>query len=419
MDIVKILKKNIAIIIPAVIATAAILLFIPTILIQSKISKKLQESIRLGGEVQSATHSAVPAKQLEFMETYENKHQQDVNEIRKLAIQTSQRELLSYKIFPEPNETSVQIFNEFKRTYNTSIEKLITDMNALDAPTDVEIRKEIGSIRNETPAANQKTTVSEGKGSEKITELICKKRSEQIPVYAKPQVFSGYSFWNNWEYSGAESAVKNCWYCQLAYWIHQDVVDAISKINAGSNAIADSPVKRLLGIRFASSDAGNISANGTELPVYLTDKQGGLCQPWTDRKSNDQIDVIHFSLAVIIRADDVLRFMNKLCSEKTHSFSGYKNDQPAQQFKHNQITILQSNIEPVNRDSPDNQRYFYGQKAIVYLNLICEYVFNIEGYDIIEPNSVKQGAGSSAATPMQAPTRATHIKSSKKSAGDD
>ncbi len=387
MDIVKTLKKNISIIIPAVIVAAATLLFIPTVLIQSKISKKLEESLRLAREVENIKNSTIPAKQLEFIKSYEDKHQQDANKIRELAIQTSQRELLSYKIFPEPNETSVQIFNEFKRRYNSAFAKLLEDMNALDAPTDMEIKKEIGSVQRDSTSDRQATI----KGSEKIVELVCKKRGEEIPCYAKPQVFSGYAFWNNWEYRGTESAVTDCWFSQLAYWIHEDIVDTIKKINAGSSTVANSPVKRLLGIRFASPDARTLENNGAELPVYLTSTdKGGLCLSWTGRKSNNQIDVIHFSVAVIIRANDILRFMNELCSEKTHSFSGYKNNQPLQQFKHNQITILQSSIEPVNKEDPGNQRYRYGQDAIVYLNLICEYLFYKEGYDIIEPNSIKQ-----------------------------
>jgi hypothetical protein len=391
MDIVKILKKNISIIIPAAITILAVLLFVPTVIIQGKISKRLEQSQRLGKEVESAISSAVPARQFEIVKTYEDKHQQDTNEIQKLAIGTTQRPLLSYKIFPEPEESSIQIFNEFKRTYNLAFEKLITDMNALDAPTDIEIRKETGSIQSEIPTGSFDRQAAD-KGSEKIMELLCKKRCEQIPIYAKPRVFSGYAFWNNWEYRGTEPAVRDCWHCQLAYWIHEDVVDTINKINAGSNTIANSPVKRLLGIRFASGDAANIeTGSGTELPIYVTDTSGGLCQPWTTRISNDQIDVVHFSLAVIIRADDVMRFMGELCSEKTHYFSGYKNDQPMQQFKHNQITILQSSIESVDRENQNHKRYRYGQEAIVHLNLICEYIFNKEGYDIIKPDSVKQG----------------------------
>lgn len=389
VDITKIIKKNISIIIPAAIAVVAGLLFIPTVIIQGKISENLEQSRRLGSEVESALSSAIPTKRLEIIKAYEDKHQQDTNEIHKLAVQTTQRELFSYKIFPEPNETSVQIFNEFRKRYISAFAKLIQDINALDAPTDIEIRKETGSIRDEMSTRDSESLTAD-KSNEKIIELICKKRSEEISCYAKPQVFSGYAFWDNWEYRGTEPAVRDCWYCQLAHWIHEDIVDTINKLNAGSNTVANSSVKRLLGVRFSSPIASDITNNGTELPIYVTDKGGELCQPLTGRRSNDQIDIVHFSLAVIIRADDVLKFMNELCSEKTHYFSGYKNDQPTQQFKHNQITILQSNIEPVNKEDAGHQRYRYGREAIIYLNLICEYLFNREGYDIIKPNSVNQ-----------------------------
>jgi len=396
MDIVKILKKNISLIIPAAITAAAILLFIPTVIIQGKIGKKLEQSIRLGREVDSTISSAVPARQFEVVKAYEDKHEQDANEIQKLAIETTQRPLLSYKIFPEPNETSVQIFNEFKKTYKEAFEKLIKDMNALDAPTDIEIRQEAGSLQREIPTDSLDRQGGD-RSNEKIIDLVCEKRCKQIPCYVKPQVFSGYAFWDNWEYRGTEPAVRDCWYSQLTYWIHEDIVDTINKINAGSNAIASSSVKRLLGIRFASPDAASIGAgNSTELLVYVTAKSQGLCQPWTGRISNDKIDVVHFSLAVIIRVNDILKFMDELCSEKTHYFSGYKNDQPMQQFKHNQITILQSNVEPVNREDQNHKRYRYGQEAIVNLNLICEYIFNKEGYDAIEPNSAEQGLAPSS-----------------------
>jgi hypothetical protein len=393
MDIVKIIKKNTSIIIPVAITLVAALLFIPTVMIQGKVGKKLEQSQRLGNEIKSAISSSVSAKQIEIVKNYEDKHQLDANEIQKLAIQTSQRELLSYKIFPEPNESSVQIFNEFKKAYRAAFVKLVEDMKALDAPSDIEIRKESGSMQGETSTTS--------KSSDRIIELICKKRCKQIPVYAKPQAFSGYAFWNNWEYRGTASAVRDCWYCQLVYWIHQDIVDTINKMNTGSNTVADSSVKRLLGVRFADVDAANIGNNGTELPIYVTTAGGELFQPWTGRISNDLIDVIHFSMAVIIRADDILKFMNELCSEKTHNFSGYNGDQPIQQFKHNQITILQNNIESIDKGDQNHQRYRYGQESVVQLNLICEYVFNKEGYDAIEPNSVKQGLVPSETYPGQ------------------
>jgi hypothetical protein len=410
IDIKKTIKKNIAIIIPGLIAVAAVILFIPTIFMRGKINDNLEQSKRTGQNVESALRSVVSIKQYEIVKAYEDRHAQDSNDIHNLAVQTTQRELLSYKIFPEPNETSTQIFNEFKKVYVAAFAKLIKDMNALDAPTDIEIRKEAGaggSAADDRRSDRFASSLSAGtdKGNDKIIELVCKRRGEEIPVYANPRVFSGYGFWDNWEYFGTENAVRDCWYCQLAYWIHKDIVDSINKINEGSISVSKSSVKRLLGIRFGTADAavavvgstGTItsasSINATELPIYVTSTGGWLCSPWTRRISDTKTDVIHFSIAVIVKADDVLKFMDILCSEKEHYFSGYNGQQQQQKLKHNQITILQSNIESVDRQSAEHTRYRYGDDAVVYLNLICEYLLNREGYDAIKPKIVASQLG--------------------------
>jgi hypothetical protein len=114
-----------------------------------------------------------------------------------------------------------------------------------------------------------------------------------------------------------------------------------------------------------------------------------LCQPWTGRKCDDQIDVIHFSLSVIIRADDVLKFMAELCSEKEHNFAGYKGNQKPEKYKHNQITILQSSIGPVDRESTEHKRYYYGENPVVMLTVVCEYDFVRQGYDPVKPKFIQ------------------------------
>jgi len=413
IDIKKIIKKNIAIIIPSLIAAVAVMLFIPTIFMRGKINDSLKQSKRIGQNVETALRSVVSIKQYEVVKAYEDRHAQDSNDIHDLAVQTTQRELLSYKIFPEPNETSTQIFNEFKKAYTAAFAKLIKDINALDAPTDLEIRNQAGVGDSTADGRRSGRVVSsssagDDKGNDKIVELVCKRRSEEIPIYANPQVFSGYGFWDNWEYFGTENAVRDCWYCQLAYWIHKDIVDSINKINEGSTSVSKSSVKRLLGIRFSTADAAAVgstgtttstsSTNATELPVYGTSAGGQLCAPWTKRISNEKIDVIHFSVAVIVKADDVLKFMNILCSEKEHYFSGYKDQEQRQKFKHNQITILQSNIESVDRQSANHARYRYGQDAVVHLNLVCEYLLNREGYDAIKPKTVTSQSDASTSS---------------------
>ncbi|PKL45296.1 MAG: hypothetical protein CVV39_08125, partial [Planctomycetes bacterium HGW-Planctomycetes-1] len=396
MNIVKILKKNILIIIPVLITAAAVLLFIPVAMMRGKISAKLDESIKLGREVDSALRANISAKQYEAVKIFEDVHEADANEIEKLARQTSQRELLNYKIFPEPNETSVQIFNEFRLAYVTAFAELTKDMKSLDAPTDVEIRREAGPVniatvlhRRESAGGLQAETEEN-----RIIELLCKRRSEETPVYANPKAFSGYGVWDGWEYSGLDDALTKCWYSQLAYWIHKDIVDTINAMNQDFTGTTRSSVKRLISVRFARSDAAGFAMdNGNELPFYVTGARGALYQNWTGRQCDEQIDVVHFSLSVIIKADDVLKFMSELCSEKEHYFAGYKGDQEPEKYKHNQITVLQSRIDPVNRDLPEHKRYFYGNDAIVLLNLVCEYVFNRSGYDQIKPKYVQGSTG--------------------------
>ena len=383
IDIAKILKKNTVIIIPSAIALAAALLFVPTYLMRGKIKTSLEASVKVGNDVVSVERTVVSSKQYEEAKKYEDIYQADANEIENLARQTGQRELISYKIFPEPNEKSVQIFNEFRKAYASAFAGLVKDMNALDAPTDNEIRKQAGSVDITTDAGSRGSPLESS--NDKIVELMCKRRSEEVPVYASPKAFSGYAVWDKWEYSGVESALKSCWYCQLAYWIHKDVVDTIKYMNQGCSNTTKSSVKRLLNVRFANSTADN----GLELPVYVTLRGGSLCQPWTSRICNDQIDVVHFSLSVIIRADDVLKFMTALCSEKEHTFAGYKDNQKPEKYKHNQITILQSSIEPIDRESAEHKRYYYGENAVVLLNLICEYDFVRQGYDPVKPKFIQ------------------------------
>lgn len=392
MDIVRILKKNTSIIIPAVITVVAVLLFIPMTMMRGKIMARLEESVGLGRQVDSSLRTITSGKQYEVVKIFEDLHEADANEIEKLAKQTSQRELLSYKVFPEPNETSVQIFNEFKRAYMTFFTKLTEDMKALDAPTDIEIRKEAGPI--DISVSFSRTGSGSGARAEtesaRIIELLCKRRSEETPVYASPKVFSGYALWDNWEYTGLENALKKCWYSQLICWIHKDIVDTINAMNQDSTSTTKSSVKRLLGVRFNSTDASSFGMNnGLEIPVYVTGRSGGLCWPWTGRQCDNQIDVVHFSLAVIIKADDILKFMSELCSEKEHYFAGYKGDQTPEKYKHNQITILQSDIVSVNRNIAEHQRYYYGQDTVVLLNLVCEYVFDRQGYDAIKPQYIQ------------------------------
>ena len=382
------IKKNMAIIVPAAIAIAAILLFVPTSIIRGKIRKNLDSSVSQARSIESMIKTTTSARQSEIVQKYQDEHQQDANDIADLARQSSQRQLLSYKIFPDPNEISQQIFGQFERNYTKAIEDLILkDLGALDAPTDAEIQQASGSSEMSLKRRGRDETDQDAK----ITALIYKKRAETVPVYAHPKVLGGYDFWKDWKYEGTKLSTQDCWYCQIAYWIHKDVIDTITAINAGSDSVLTSPVKRLLGSGFQSSDATEQSRGGVgSLPSYVEELTDGISPIWTGRKGDDDIDVVHFSIAVVVRSKDTLRFMQELCSEKQHYFSGYTGGEQRQEYRHNQITILQSDIETIERDSVEHKRYLYGDDAVVRLNLVCEYIFNRAGYDKIKPESIKE-----------------------------
>jgi hypothetical protein len=61
-------------------------------------------------------------------------------------------------------------------------------------------------------------------------------------------------------------------------------------------------------------------------------------------------------------------------------------------FKHNQISILESQIRPIDFASNEHQNYRYGPDPVVEVDLICEYIFNKNGYEAIKPDLVKKDA---------------------------
>lgn len=75
---------------------------------------------------------------------------------------------------------------------------------------------------------------------------------------------------------------------------------------------------------------------------------------------------------------------------KSHKFRGWDGKVQEQVFKHNQITILESKIESINREDIAHERYRYGDDAVVKLDLVCEYIFNQAAYDKVKPESVKE-----------------------------
>jgi len=395
------LKSYSSLLVPAIIGLVGVLLFIPTQLMSNRLRKQMEkESVSMGKRVQSLSRSAVAHSQWEVEQEYQRAYERDANQTALLARQTSQRQLLSYKIFPKPKDTSVLIFKEFGREFRNMLDGLIARVNARDCPTDVELTRALqrsDSSRSRRGVGMGRRMVRPGlyRGLSEvdatIMEVLCREKAESACVYANPSCFSGYEFWKEYEYIGMDEAVEDCWYWQLGYWVIEDVIDTIGAMNSGSNSVFTSPVKRLLYVGFAGRDrTSRGKAAGDKRPSYVLSIEDGLAEPYTGRFCDDDIDVVHFNVVVVVSAKAVLPFMRELCSAKEHRFKGFFGEEQEQIFKHNQITILESRISPVDREDETHNLYRYGEDAVVELDLICEYIFNKKGYEEIKPETVKK-----------------------------
>ncbi|MBE0534495.1 MAG: hypothetical protein IH624_02415 [Phycisphaerae bacterium] len=422
------IKKYSVLLIPVGIVLVAVVFILLTVLTSRSLAGDIQKnSVAAAAQIDRLLSNAVPAEQWQEEKIKQDALEADATGVEQLARQCSMRELISYRIFPKPLDKSQQVFDEYAARYRAAIEQMVRGMKAMEAPSEMEIRDEIGesSGARSAYAANaysrSPSASRPGQGDtarQAMIDAVCARRAEQIAVYANPTVFKWYEYWGDFKFPGEDLAVTDCWNSQLAYWIYEDVAASINGLNAGSANVYASPVKRLLGVTF-SQEAGYPEARGAytgargygrgdygesysgamrgDAPEYIRVAEGGQLgvAAWTARICNEDIDVVHFSVAVITASSAVMPFMKELCSAKAHTWrAGLINENGAPQTgQHNQITILKSEVIPVDPLAAENASYRYGDEAVVRLNLVCEYLFSRPGYDDAKPAKIKEHLG--------------------------
>jgi hypothetical protein len=377
---------------PGVIVFAGMLVLAAALLMGSSLKRKInRESIPMASQVKSLLGSAPALKQAEMEKRYEDAYQRDANLISRLSMETTQRELLDYSIFPQPRDTSAMLFTRFGNTYRRQIEKLIENVNGRDCPSEEELKV---SMQRASVGRGGLPTIGMSSEESKVIDEICQARAKATSVYVNAADISGYDFWEQYEYSNLDQGVKDCWFWQLGYWIIKDVFSTVESMNAGSGNVNSSPVKRIMGVGFVSPDklivTGRKSQVPQDEPKYVIKPGDQLTESFTGLMSNDTIDVVQFSVVVVVDADAVIPFMEKLCSEKEHQFTGYTGEEPAKSFKHNQISILESNVKIIRPESAGHQYYRYGNQPAAEVELVCEYIFNKKGYGPIYPEALKE-----------------------------
>lgn len=407
------LKNYSSLLWPIIIGLVAVLFLVLTPLMGSKLEEKIaSESKSKGGSVVSLSRDAISSKQNQEERKYQDAYENDANQIAVLIKQSGRRQLLSYKIFPEPKDASAMNFEEFSRQFRTGLDELLVKIKAGDCPTDTELERAMNSSssrsrgrrRDRNPVRSMRDPYSKlNEVDDMIVSELCRAKAKSACVYADPVDLGGYEFWDEYEYAGMDKAVEDCWYWQLGYWVIEDIIDTICTINSGSDSVFTSSVKRLMTVNFAkqggrrsrlryaprgrSRSGRNVAS---EMPSYVLSIVDGFTEPYTGRLSNDDIDIVHFNVSVLVRTKAIPLFMQQLCSSKEYKFRGFFGKEPEQTSIHNQITILEYDIKPIDRESGEHKLYQYGEDAVVKLDLICEYIFEKSGYDEVKPESIKE-----------------------------
>ena len=197
--------KKYSTLLPSVIITVvALLLFLPMMMIGKKVSEKMETSARTAGSVQSLVRNVPSRSEAEQWQVNMDEFAEQVEQIKQSAIQASRRDLITYDyvIFPEPVDPSSQIYTEYGQKYRNAVETLIERMNALDAPSDSEIRSMTGGIRR--PGMNMGASRQPVDVVDPMVDGLLNARSQEITTYANPAVFKWYTFWDDYEFSGKD-----------------------------------------------------------------------------------------------------------------------------------------------------------------------------------------------------------------------
>jgi hypothetical protein len=279
-------KNNVSLLVSVIIALVSVLLFIPTQLMSSRLKAQIEQaSIANGKKVQTWQASPISRNQWIEEEKRQIEYANDANEIAKLAEQSTERELVSYDVFPKPKDRSTLVFKQFGQRFREGVDKLITRVKGRDCPTEAELNRGL----EESTGAAQRSRAGRGPLMEPslgpsmgpsirpptrssrnplidpyggmygmmgevrrtILDEICRQRAQSCSVYVNPADIAGYEFWADYKLAvDPNKAIEDCWYYQLAYWVTEDIFDTIGATNSGYDNVMTAPVKRLLNVSF-------------------------------------------------------------------------------------------------------------------------------------------------------------------------
>lgn len=429
------IKKHAFLIVAILVVLLAGGLFVFGMRISSANRKKLKELENRCNQIPSAS-KLKHNNQIDYIRSVAQERNTKAEALLQSINQVSRRPLLMEDYFPVPSYDIIIYSGRFAESYIGFIDTLLTEMGAGDRPTKLEedkVRKDymgsqVGTSANAAanysyynmPTPGMPTAPGQPKNpAEELVDALRRKRAESIKLYASSDALFGGQYWNaireKPEVDDRDAMLRRAWYTQLAAWIQKDVADSLHQVNISSTSVVNAPVKRLVEISFGGDPLSGASGPATggadtagivtrrvadsamRMPIYVLDPGetsnttaggetgapktktyfGQMTRSWTNRASDDLIDVVHFELSVIIDTTAIVDFVNIMQDVKT-----------SEGTRRNQITVLLMNTSPINLRQEEAAGYYYGGGSLAELRMICEYVFFHKGYQDLMPEPV-------------------------------
>lgn len=388
----------------------------------SQVESAYKKAVGLGQKV-------VPDAEVKLYSAKVQEIQQEVDNFKDLAKNTTARPLISHEVFPKPPRGNIITpYQRFGGGYRRMVDGYLNALQAGLPPTLQEMAERTRQTEEDAKARG----ITGDKLREQIEELLKDdriRRAQELKVYASTESFMGYAFWNSVDpgSSQLEALQQDSWFTQISHWVQEDVVQAVAAMNQQSNSVIDAPIKRLLEVSFGGENLRSTTKNTAmaghslaghldtavgrragpgsvnRLPGYVRAGPTGalvnqLTDSWTGRASDSLIHVVQFEVGVIMEVTQLNDFINELQSEK-YTFV-MRGSVTVPENKRNQITVLQVIQEPLDRQAELEAGYYYGSGAVAVVRLIGEYYFFKDGYMEFMPEPVKTSLQPAPATGM-------------------
>lgn len=288
-----------------------------------------------------------------------------------------------------PGGTNEDINNAiaFRRAFQPLRSAWLKQIKAGAEPTPAEISAEKDRMEAERKAQGLpvKEVAEPGEITPEMSAAIRTARS--IYCYATPDSFqdSPISAPGGPMDAGPPPNLEQMWNAQLEVWIQQSVVDAIAAINEAAASdlqargvepwVGNLPIKDLRflqtsryyvkeGLTQATTGTGTGTTGAKDRPY----PSGDPTKAFTGRQSNDQYELMHFTVQLVVDARDLPRVLAGLCEKRFHVPLNV------------QYESLPLNAEMVGK--------IYGEAPVVLATIEFETVFFSELYLPLMPDPI-------------------------------